>query len=83
MFFNKATAQIRTNVMACVFNVGLLTEVSLHPEAPVTGQLDQFSLIPEQMLSWYPNSTLHYLFEYKLYCDRRSVSQLALVSGPL
>jgi hypothetical protein len=37
--------------------------VSLHPEGPATGQLDQgfpwFSLIPEQMLSWYPNSTLH------------------------
>jgi hypothetical protein len=38
-------------------------EVSLHPEGPATGQLDQgfqwFSLVPEQMLSWYPNSTLH------------------------
>jgi hypothetical protein len=38
-------------------------EVSLHPEGPATGQLDQgfpwFSLLPEQMLSWYPNSTLH------------------------
>jgi hypothetical protein len=37
-------------------------EVSLHPEGPASGQLDQgfpwFSLIPEQMLSWYPNSTL-------------------------
>jgi hypothetical protein len=37
--------------------------VSLHPEGPVTGQLDQefpwFSLVPEQMLCWYPNSTLH------------------------
>jgi hypothetical protein len=36
--------------------------VSLHPEGPATGQLDQgfpwFSLVPEQMLSWYPNSTL-------------------------
>jgi hypothetical protein len=40
-------------------------EVSLHPEGPATGQLDQdfpwFSLVPEQMLSWYPNSTLHYM----------------------
>jgi hypothetical protein len=30
------------------------------PEGPATGQLDQgfqwFSLVPEQMLSWYPNS---------------------------
>jgi hypothetical protein len=38
-------------------------EVSLHSEGPATSQLDQcfpwFSLVPEQMLSWYPNSTLH------------------------
>jgi hypothetical protein len=38
-------------------------EVSLHPEGPVTGQLDQgflrFSSVPEQMRSFYPNSTLH------------------------
>jgi hypothetical protein len=38
-------------------------EVSLHPKGPATGQLDQgfpwFSLVPEQMMSWYPNSTLH------------------------
>jgi hypothetical protein len=38
-------------------------EVSLHPEGPATGQLDQgfpwFSLVPEQMLSWNPNSKLH------------------------
>jgi hypothetical protein len=37
-------------------------EVSLHPEGPATGQLDQgfpwFTLVPEQMLSWYQNSTL-------------------------
>jgi hypothetical protein len=37
-------------------------EVSLHPEVPATGQFDQgfpwFSLVPEQMLRWYPNSTL-------------------------
>jgi hypothetical protein len=36
-------------------------EVSLHPEGPSTDQLDKgfqwFSLVPEQMLSWYPNST--------------------------
>jgi hypothetical protein len=35
----------------------------LHSEGPVTGQLDQgfpwFSLVHEQMLNWYPNSTLH------------------------
>jgi hypothetical protein len=35
-------------------------EVSLHLEGPATGQPDQgFSVVPEQMLSWYPNSTLH------------------------
>jgi hypothetical protein len=38
-------------------------EVSLHPEGPATDQLDQgfpwFTLVPEQMLNWYPNSTLH------------------------
>jgi hypothetical protein len=38
-------------------------EVSLHPEGPATGQLNQgfpwFSLVPQQMLSWYQNSTLH------------------------
>jgi hypothetical protein len=37
-------------------------EVSLHPEGPAIGQLDQgfpwFALVPEQMLSWYPNFTL-------------------------
>jgi hypothetical protein len=41
-------------------------EVSLHPEGPATGQLDQgfpwFSLVPKQMLSWYPNSTMHCMF---------------------
>jgi hypothetical protein len=46
------------------FNGGLLARSHyLHSEGPVTGQLDKvfpwFSLVPEQMLSWYPNSTLH------------------------
>jgi hypothetical protein len=40
-------------------------EVSLHPEGPVIGQLDKgfpwFSLDTEQMLRWYPNSTLHFV----------------------
>jgi hypothetical protein len=38
-------------------------EVSLHPEGPATGQLDQgfpwFSLATEQILSWYPNVKFH------------------------
>jgi hypothetical protein len=38
-------------------------EVGLHPEGPSTGQLDErfprFSSVLEQILSWYPNSTLH------------------------
>jgi hypothetical protein len=38
-------------------------EVSLHLVGPATDQLDQgfpwFFLVPEQMLNWYPNSTLH------------------------
>jgi hypothetical protein len=37
-------------------------EVNLHTEGPATGQLGQgfpwFSLVPEQILSWYQNSTL-------------------------
>jgi hypothetical protein len=37
-------------------------EVSLHPEGPATGHLDQgflwFSSILQQMLSWYPDSEL-------------------------
>jgi hypothetical protein len=42
-------------------DAGQLANSQLHPEGPETSQLDQgfpwFSLIPEQMLSWYPNST--------------------------
>jgi hypothetical protein len=45
------------------FNARLLARSQLHSEGPATGQLDQgfpwFSLVPEQMLSWYSNSTLH------------------------
>jgi hypothetical protein len=43
----NTTAHIVTNVRARGFNAGLLGEVSL------------LSLAPEQMLNWYPNSTLH------------------------
>jgi hypothetical protein len=35
----NTTAQIGTNVMASGFNAGLL-EVSMHPEGPVTSQLN-------------------------------------------
>jgi hypothetical protein len=35
-----------------------MAEVRLHPEGPVTSQLDQglpwFSFVPEQILNWYP-----------------------------
>jgi hypothetical protein len=57
------TAQIGTNVRPRGLLPDCWLEVSLHPGGPVTGQLNQgfqwVSLVPEQMLSWYPNSTLH------------------------
>jgi hypothetical protein len=59
----KKPAQIGTNVRARLFSAGLLATNQIISEGPATGQLDQgfpwFSLGPEQMLSWYPNSTLH------------------------
>jgi hypothetical protein len=62
----KRKAQLQrvgTNVRARGFNAGLLARSQLHSEGPATSQLDQgfswFSLVPEQMQSWYPNSTLH------------------------
>jgi hypothetical protein len=59
----EATAQIGTNVRARVFNAGLLARSQFASGRSATGQLDQgfpwFSLVPEQMLSWYPNSRLH------------------------
>jgi hypothetical protein len=46
-----------------VFNADCWLEVGLHPEGSATGQLDQgfpwFSLVPEEMLSLYPNSMSH------------------------
>jgi hypothetical protein len=63
----RATAQIGTNVMAPVFHF------SLHPEGPATGQFDQsfpwFSLVPEQILSWYPNSILHCMLRMQPYTN--------------
>jgi hypothetical protein len=52
---NKAAAQIGTNARAPGLMPDCWLEVSLHPEGPATGHLDQgfpwFSLVPEQMLS--------------------------------
>jgi hypothetical protein len=57
--------RVGTNVRVRGFNAGLLARSQLHSKGPATGQLDQgflwFSLVPEQMLSRYPNSTLHYM----------------------
>jgi hypothetical protein len=53
--------RVETNVRVREFNAGLLARSPLHSEGPATGQLDQgfqwFSLVPEQMLSLYPNAT--------------------------
>jgi hypothetical protein len=52
--------------LACSVPDGWL-EVSLYPEGPANDQLDQgfpwFSLVPEQMRSWYPNSRLLFLLD--------------------
>jgi hypothetical protein len=65
----NTTAQIGTNVWAHG-QCRTAGSVSLHPEGPATSQLDQgfpwFSLIPQQMLSWYPNSTLHCMLPMQL-----------------
>jgi hypothetical protein len=60
----RKTAQIGTHVLGFPYLMpDCWLKVSLHPEGPATGQLDQgfpwFPLVPEQMLSWYPNFTLH------------------------
>jgi hypothetical protein len=59
----ELTAQIGTNVKARVLNARLLAKNQFAAGRSSTGQLNQrfpwFSLVPEQMLSWYPNSTLH------------------------
>jgi hypothetical protein len=45
-------------------------EVSLHPEYPTTGQLDQgfpqFPSVLELILSWYTNSTLHCMLHMQI-----------------
>jgi hypothetical protein len=63
--------RVGTNVRVRGFNAGLLARSQLHSEGPATGQIDQgfpwFSLAPEQMLSWYPNSTLHCILPIQSY----------------
>jgi hypothetical protein len=50
----------------------------LHPEGLATGQLSQgfpwFSSVLEQMLSWYPNSTLHCIRNTQIHCVGRMLS---------
>jgi hypothetical protein len=45
-------------------------EVSMQLEGSATGQLDEgflwFSLVSEQLLSWYPNSMLHCMLPMQL-----------------
>jgi hypothetical protein len=54
-----------------VFSARWWLEISLHPEGPASGQLDQgfpwFSLVSEQMVSWYPNFTLFCMHAVKKY----------------
>jgi hypothetical protein len=57
---NKAAAQIGTNVRACEFNAGLLARSQFASGRSCDRPTRlRFSLVPEQMLSWYPNSTLY------------------------
>jgi hypothetical protein len=59
---NKATAILGLTLGFAYLMPHCWLEVSLHPEGPESGQLDQgfpwFSSGLEQMLSWYPNPTL-------------------------
>jgi hypothetical protein len=48
------TTQIGTNVRARGFNAGLLAISQFASGRPTRSR---FSLVPEQMLGWYPNST--------------------------
>jgi hypothetical protein len=56
--------EVRTSVLNIISTrPDCWLEVSLHLEGPATGQIDKdfpwFSSVLEQMLSWYPNFTLH------------------------
>jgi hypothetical protein len=58
-------------------------EVSLHPEGPVTGQLDQgfpsFSLVPEQMWKWW--LSCHNFLILLLYFNNRSRPGISLLNS--
>jgi hypothetical protein len=62
-FLRKEKTQMGTRVRARVFNAGLLARshfASRRPcDRPTRSRFPWFSLVPEQMLCWYPNSTLH------------------------
>jgi hypothetical protein len=56
----NTTAQIGSNVRVRGFNAGLLARSQFASRRSCDRPTrSRFSLVPEQMLSWYPNSTLH------------------------
>jgi hypothetical protein len=56
----KKTAQIGTIVRARVFNAGLLARSQFASRRSCNRPTrSRFSLVPEQMLIWYPNSIVH------------------------
>jgi hypothetical protein len=68
MCFLWGTNWILKNIINIHFRLHYLMpdyrlEVSLHPESPATRHFNEgfpwFSSVLQQMLSWYPNSTLH------------------------
>jgi hypothetical protein len=60
VFKEKKKPQIGTSVRARVFNAGLLVRSQFASGRPCDRPTrSRFSLVPQQMLSWYPNSTLH------------------------
>jgi hypothetical protein len=70
MLCNKATAQIGTNVRPRVLNADCWLEVSLHPEGPATGQLDQgfprFTLTPPPPMYYLSPQPTDILFPLSL-----------------